>query len=234
MYSQTGLRPLANLVALDFLSIYSSRGRIRYSYIAALNQAKRLLGHDGYVPLLRLLLEFGPQVFSEEKFKKEVMAKYPEYGLVAGGLLSFASHGAGVMACHARFAKSFGYASLPEAIPIQLGLQIADLHHRDNLNNPAVLMRITVDPLIARLRQFPEQPILNMSLQVGTIALIHKRRNVYTAYDATYEERQAALLTYGQEQSPESGQPRYHFYDPAFYSYQEVEGHGQVVSKATG
>jgi hypothetical protein len=63
-------------------------------------------------------------VFTEEKFKKEVMARYPAYGLVAGGMLSFTSHGARVMACHERFAGSLGYDPAPVAVPVQEGLEI--------------------------------------------------------------------------------------------------------------
>jgi hypothetical protein len=232
--SEEGLVPLSHTVALDFASTYSSPGKIRYGYLSTLDRVKQLLGPDEYVPLLRLVREFGPRVFTVEKFKKEVMSRYPEYGLVAGGMLSFASHGAQVMACHERFAKSLGYDPAPVVVPVQDGLEILELHHRDNLDNPAVLMRLSIDPLMRKLHDFPNRSIVNMSLQIGTFAVIHKRRNVHTAYHDSYARLQEERLTYYLEVNPEDGRTQYHFYNPALYALEEQGDHRQVISKATG
>jgi hypothetical protein len=231
---ESGLTPLTNTIVLDFVSPYSSPGQARYSYLATVQQVKKLLGPGNYIPLLRLLREFGPTVFSETRFKREVMSKYPEYGLVMGGMISFASHGASVVACHQRFARTLGCDPAPVIIPVQENLTLLDLHDRDNLNNPAVLLRLGVEPLIEQLHRYPEQPIVNLSLQVGTFAVVHKRRNVYPAYSEDYDQLQASLLTHYAEENPEDGELQYYFYDPALYTYAPQHEGPRIVSKATG
>ncbi len=176
-----GYIPLRNTVVMDFADKYSRHGRIESSYVDAINRVKILTGQH-YVPVAQLFWEFGQNVFTEEVFKKKVISAYPEYGLVAGGMLGFANHGKRVAQCHRNYAQTAGFYPVPAAIPIQDEIKILDLHYQDPLENPSILIQLPWAPFKNKLSYYPERSIVNLSLQGGIIAAIYKQHKVGVAY----------------------------------------------------
>lgn len=227
---QEDLIPVSNTATFDFVSEYSTPGHVRYSYINTLSRIRKMLGPSYNIPIWQLFREFGPHVFTEDGFKA-LGLEYPEYGAVAGGMLAFAPHGSSVTHCQTQFARKFGYDFVPQAFSVQEGLTIKKLHHVDNLNNPSVLLHMSAEPVREQLRNLPYLPIVNISLQFGTLAITHKRAKIQERNDTSlYESLQQSLLTFYEKPNGDE----YIFYDPAFYFVDDNEDEPILKNITTG
>ena len=188
-----------------------------------------MLGPEYYIPIPRLFMEFGPYAFTEEKIKKDITTKYPEYGLVLAGMMAFTPHGTSVSRCHSSFARNFGYQALPVPFSIQDGLQVTNLHAQDHLGNPSVNLHLSVDYLIKKLANQKNKKIVNLSLQVGDLAITHKRKKIHSVIDNTYISLEKRRLTHYQNNEGE-----YLFYNPETYTPEEVDGVVYLMNILTG
>ncbi len=227
--AREGYIPLTDVANLDFVSS-NSHGGAEYSYFETLSQIKHLVGPEYAIPMWRMFVEFGPDAFTEEGFRKKVVTRYPEFGIVAGAMLAFASHGHSVAACQRAFAKRFGYDMQSIVLPVQNALSIEELQRQDELGNPSVLLNVSTTTFKESLRNLPNRSIINLSLQVGKIAVTHKRRKIRMHYDDNFPILEQALLTsYKAHDAPE-----YYFYDPSFIYVDEESDKTVLKVLSTG
>ncbi|MBP7967774.1 hypothetical protein KAZ66_05920 [Candidatus Woesebacteria bacterium] len=229
-----GLVPLFNAVNFDFVSPGAAPGKVSYNYLNTFAEIKELLGPDYNIPLKQLLFQFGPEVMQkklEDVMKQDIGVQYPEYGMVAGGMLAFATHGWRVAETQKIFAKKYEYDFIPQVYPVQAGITIKDLHATDNLGNPSVLLHMSAEPVKEQLRLLPDMRIVNISLQFGTLAISHIRKKIRPVLDTpAYQTLQHALLS-----SVETSRPHeFIFFDPDKY-FVDTSGADDIIkSLATG
>ena len=228
------LVPLYNVANFDFVAPGSAPGKVSYNYLNTFAEIKELLGPDYNVPLKQLLFQFGPEVLQkrlEDVMKQDIGVQYPEYGMVAGGMLAFASHGWRVAETQKIFAKQYGYDFIPQVYPVQQGITIKDLHATDNLGNPSVLLHMSAEPVKEQLRLLPDMRIVNISLQFGTLAISHIRKKVRPVLDIpAYQTLQHALLSSVETSTPHE----FIFFDPDKYFVDTNEAHTTIKSISTG
>ncbi|MBP7876271.1 hypothetical protein KA012_04730 [Candidatus Woesebacteria bacterium] len=114
----------------------------------------------------------------------------PRPTLVWTLLQQFRSHALDVIEAHTAALEQNGLTAPATLIPLQSAFELTPRQDAvDNLGNPSVTLTVTAQPLIDRLRQFPNLAIVNLSFQVGEITTVLEKIGMDAALMTTLSQR---------------------------------------------
>lgn len=164
------LRPLSpNVVMIDFAPNSPKVGINQTEFPQEDQFIKSIVGNE-YVDEQILISEFGPDFRTNEEKMDQVFRKYPKVAIAYGAIDALSTHGERVARTMQATWKQADFESNVFLSPLQDALNITEMEvTQDELGNKGYFFNVDEQVIIDKLKQYPNQKVVNFSFQVGKV-----------------------------------------------------------------